>query len=175
CRAFSTRWIATSQLPDQRERLAKVRVLRATQPLEDGHLGRDDLRAVPFEPPDRRLLALGLPRTDRIPHEINALTRPDQAEHGLHDADMRLAAADDDIGPVRQRRREIRHTARVKAHLGEDRRRRAPRELRTVAPSPEAFSSVISTGTPNICAAFRSRRALATIAAPSAIAGISRL
>src|SRR5947207_5942504 len=136
CRAFSTRWIAASQLPDQRERLAKVRVLRATQPLEDGHLGRDDLRAVPFEPPDRRLLALGLPRTDRIPHEINALTRPDQAEHGLHDADMRLAAADDDIGPVRQRRREIRHTARVKAHLGEDWRLYAIRELRNCRAEP---------------------------------------
>src|SRR5438105_15023856 len=50
-----------------------------------------------------------------------------------------------------------------------------PASSGTVAPSPEAFSSVISTGTPNICAAFRSRRALATIAAPSAIAGISRL
>src|SRR5216110_134681 len=50
-----------------------------------------------------------------------------------------------------------------------------PASSGTVAPSPEAFSSVISTGTPNICAAFRSRRALATIAAPSAITGISRL
>src|SRR5690242_311883 len=108
---------AIGELPDQRKRLAKARVLRASQPLEDGHLGRDDLRAMPFEPADRRLLALSLPRTDRIPHEINALTRPDQAEYGLHDADMRLAAADDDIGPVRQRRREIRHTARVKTHL----------------------------------------------------------
>src|SRR5205814_9221885 len=95
-----------------------------------------DSLAEPSEPPDRRLLAHALPRTNRRPHMINALTRPDQAEHGLHDADMRLAAAHDDIEPVRQRRREIRHTARVKAHLGEDLRLYAIRELRNCRAEP---------------------------------------
>ena len=66
-----------------RERVAKARVLGAFQPLEDRHLRRDDLGAVPLEAANRRLLALFAARADRVAHQKNAPSGRDQPKSGF--------------------------------------------------------------------------------------------
>ncbi len=67
------------------------------QPFEDDHLGRHDLRAVLFHAADRRLLTLGPARAQSVPDEEDMAAQVEEAEHRLQDADMRLAAGNDEV------------------------------------------------------------------------------
>src|SRR5215207_10114118 len=87
-------------LSDQVENVAEARVLGGAEPLEEDHLGRHDLGAVPLQAADRGLLAFGAARAHRVAHEIDAPAGIEEAERGLQHADMRLTAGDHD-GPPR--------------------------------------------------------------------------
>ena len=75
-------------------------MLGRAEPYERDHFDRHDVGAMPRHAPDRGLFALGAARADRIAHEVDAPAGVEEAEHGLHDADMRLAAGDDDLPPI---------------------------------------------------------------------------
>ena len=81
-------------------------MIGAAQPFEDDHLGGDDLGPVALHAADRGLLRLPHPRADRVLHHDHAPAMLQQAEHGLADADMRLAAADDQLAIPRERLEE---------------------------------------------------------------------
>jgi len=57
---------------------------------------------------DRRLLAFGAARADRVAHEEDAAPSIDQSESSLQHADMRLAAGDHERAAGRQPGKEFR-------------------------------------------------------------------
>ena len=79
----------------QLQGLAKARMLAVAQPFEHHHLaGHHGGAGVP-RPLHGRGLVRGDAGADGIGDQTHAIAMPQQAEHGLQDADMRLAANDD--------------------------------------------------------------------------------
>ena len=103
------------------------------------NLGGDDLGAVALEAADRRLLALRLAGAEGVADEVDAAAEVEEAEHGLEDADVRLAAGDHEGRAVREGGlRESRLPAGVEVLLLEhampvrEARHRGPESLRVL-------------------------------------------
>ena len=71
-------------------------MLAGAEPLEDDHLGRDDVGAVPARALGRGEAVVRVARADRIADPLHRMTRFEQADDGLQDADVRFAAGDDE-------------------------------------------------------------------------------
>ena len=75
---------------------------------------------------NRGLLAFRAPRADSIAHQMDAPFGIEQPERGLHDADVRLAAGDDDVAPTFQPVEKTRRAAGIERDLCASRPSQSP-------------------------------------------------
>ena len=149
-------------------------MLAGAEPFEDDHLGGDDVGAELARALGRGEAVVRVARADRVGDPLHGVTRFEQADDGLQDADVRLAAGDDErVAAGGQAAQEAFLGRRREVELGE--RRVAERgDLGNERAEAVGFSSVPMTWMPSSRAAVASWTQRRTTVSPSWIAGISR-
>jgi hypothetical protein len=83
---------ATGASPDERDDLAKARILRCLQPFEQRHLRTSDFDSVTREAEKGGFLVFSAPRSDGVGNDNGFAASLGQTKRCLQNADMRLAA-----------------------------------------------------------------------------------